>query len=454
VSHPSSRPLSLGLAALLALSATARAAGEDAEARKLLDAVVAKYKGLDAYADSGRFGIKASVNGQAKTQSETMSLAFARPNKLDLDTGTVRLTSDGKTMTTTIVPSKRFVQGPAPARLTSATIREGSTGAMIYGNPTAGLTVGVMLALLAGDDPAKEILDGAEGLTLEADRKADGKTLKALRIDRAQGPGSRILVDADSKLVAGIELVVDPKELAAGVPKGTSFSVDRIGWDAGAVKAGAEGKADFTFKAPSGFTKVETLAAAFGPPAGAGGDDEEPAQKLVGQAAPDFTLIALDGAKARPLTKADLAGKVVVIDFWATWCPPCLKELPEVQKMVQALAKGKKDVRVIALSVDENPAEKPGDYAPMRKLVEDKLREIKVDLSGNAVGLVALDADGRVAAAYQANAIPMIVLLDRKGVVQAVHIGYTERDVLEEEINTLLDGKSLAKPKGEAKPKD
>ena len=61
-----------------------------------------------------------------------------------------------------------------------------------------------------------------------------------------------------------------------------------------------------------------------------------------------------------------------------------------------------------------------------------------------------------IARAYQANAIPMIVLLDAKGVVQKVHVGYTEREVLEEEIHTLLDGKSLApaKEKDEAKPKD
>ena len=45
----------------------------------------------------------------------------------------------------------------------------------------------------------------------------------------------------------------------------------------------------------------------------------------------------------------------------------------------------------------------------------------------------------------------MIVLLDAKGVVQTVHIGYTEREVLETEINALLDGKSLIKPRDDAK---
>ena len=69
------------------------------------------------------------------------------------------------------------------------------------------------------------------------------------------------------------------------------------------------------------------------------------------------------------MTKADLAGKVVMIDFWATWCGPCLMELPEVQKMVEAYAKDKKDVVIVALSQDS----KPSELAEVRKLIEKTL---------------------------------------------------------------------------------
>jgi thiol-disulfide isomerase/thioredoxin len=56
----------------------------------------------------------------------------------------------------------------------------------------------------------------------------------------------------------------------------------------------------------------------------------------VGKPAPDFSLTLLDGpGKVKTITKAELAGKVVLIDFWATWCGPCLMELPEIQKLIE-----------------------------------------------------------------------------------------------------------------------
>ena len=111
----------------------------------------------------------------------------------------------------------------------------------------------------------------------------------------------------------------------------------------------------FDFKAPEGFSKVESLADALGRPGG--NEPEAPAMALVGKDAPNFTMTVLDGEKTKELSKADLAGQVVMIDFWATWCGPCLKELPEVAEMVKSFAKEKKAVKVIALSVDDNPGQ-------------------------------------------------------------------------------------------------
>ena len=151
------------------------------------------------------------------------------------------------------------------------------------------------------------------------------------------------------------------------------------------------------------------------------------------------------------MSKADLAGKVVMIDFWATWCGPCLMELPEVQKLVEGYAKAKKDVLIVALSQDDQPEE----LSEVRKLVEKTLEEKKIKLTGTPVGLVGIDPSHSVGDAFQVNAYPTVVLLDAKGTVQAAHVGIPNGDVsevgtvLSKAIDTLLEGKPLASPAGE-----
>ncbi|MBX6315864.1 MAG: TlpA family protein disulfide reductase [Isosphaeraceae bacterium] len=412
---------------------------EDPEARKLLDAVISAYRRLNGYADQGRFTFRALVNGQERKQGSTMALAFAQPNKINLEVGAIRLVSDGKNLITLIGPLKKYTEVPAPSKITLDILREGPIGAMLFGGASV-LTEGVLLSLLLADEPARVILEGTDGITMEADRELDGKTAKSLLVDQSSGPDFRMLVDPESHLLLGIDLVPDPKELAAGVPQGTTIEVKEFGWRPGAIRSQAPEAQAFAFEPPAGFQKVESVAEALAAAARQGGDDDQVGKELLGKPAPEFNMVVLAGeGQMKRVSKDDLAGNVVLIDFWATWCGPCLRELPEVQKMVEALAREKKEVRVIALSIDENP----GEIAQMRKLVETTLKEKQIDFGGNEVGLVALDTTGAMARAFNVSSIPMIVLLDRQGIVQKVHLGYTEREVLEQEIQDLLDGKSL-----------
>lgn len=123
---------------------------------------------------------------------------------------------------------------------------------------------------------------------------------------------------------------------------------------------------------------------------------------LTGQAAPPFTAPLLGGGT---LDLANHLGKdVVILDFWATWCPPCRKGLPAVAAAAKAFH-GQGAV-VYAVNLME-PESKVTAY----------LRDAGLDLP------VALDADGVAARLYEVSGIPQTVFIGKDGIIREVHVG-------------------------------
>jgi len=125
------------LGSLLALrpgdTASARGRGApssrgDDDAHAPFEQVADAYKTLTSYSDQGQFVVAMTLGGKARPEVRPLRLTFARPNKLDLDTGAVRLISDGKTLTTVVEPLKRYTTVPAPETIGIGTVREGPTG--------------------------------------------------------------------------------------------------------------------------------------------------------------------------------------------------------------------------------------------------------------------------------------------------------------------------------------
>jgi len=156
-------------------------------------------------------------------------------------------------------------------------------------------------------------------------------------------------------------------------------------------------------------------AAAGGPGPSSAADAEHP---LLGAAAPAFELGAPDGKKKVALS--DYAGKVIVVDFWATWCAPCKESFPAYQRLAQKF--GSK-LAVIGVSVDEDPS----GIANFAKETGAKFP-------------LAWDEGQITSKSYQPPTMPTSFVVDQSGVVRFVHSGFRVGDerAIESEIDSLL----------------
>jgi len=134
--------------------------------------------------------------------------------------------------------------------------------------------------------------------------------------------------------------------------------------------------------------------------------------------APDFTLRTLDGQKLR---LGEQRGRVVLVNFWATWCGPCRQEMPHLNKLYEKYKSS--GFVLLGVNVDDDTRQAAG--------VADKLG-VKFP--------VLPDADKRVSRQYDLSAMPSTVLIDRDGKVRYLHRGYQSgyEDTYDKQIRELL----------------
>lgn len=139
-----------------------------------------------------------------------------------------------------------------------------------------------------------------------------------------------------------------------------------------------------------------------------------------GDLAPPFSVPEVDAAgRVGPgrLDLAELRGKVVLIDFWATWCGPCRESLPAIGRIYQRHAA--QGLAVVSMNTDD----------PVKARAMLRALRVDVPLYVDTVGVADL---------YRVTTIPHVVLVDRLGVVRHVHRGFAGEDELAEDVQQLL----------------
>ncbi len=132
-----------------------------------------------------------------------------------------------------------------------------------------------------------------------------------------------------------------------------------------------------------------------------GADFRPPASP--GQPAPAYHAETLEGM---PFELAELQGDVVLLNIWATWCPPCRWEMPELQQLHRELAP--RGLRVVGVSVDAAGSE---------RVIRTFLDELGIDFQ------IVRDPAERVSSLFGAYGVPLSVLVDREGIIRWRHLG-------------------------------
>ncbi|MEH7303344.1 redoxin domain-containing protein [Neobacillus drentensis] len=137
-----------------------------------------------------------------------------------------------------------------------------------------------------------------------------------------------------------------------------------------------------------------------------------------GNKAPNFGLKTLDGQKVK---LSDMVGKKVILNFWATWCPPCKAEMPHMQDFYEE----QKNNQVTILAVNLTTSEKSSDN--IGSFVKD-------------YGLtfpIVLDSEGQVGQTYQAVTIPTSYIIDTKGVIRKKIVGPMDKEMMTELLQSV-----------------
>lgn len=419
-------------ASVLALAIASEAVATTLEtsaprAKTLVRKTLELYRELDAYSDTWSLQVVATPPGQPPKvlAEETGALSFQRPGVLRYQSPSLAVAIDGNIALHVGRATGQYRKVSAPTEWRPRHLE---------GLPEHAVIHPVALAVLSGraklweifpdirsytDSVAMEI-DGRPGYQVSGELRwgaqADEPITFTFWIDEATGFLRRAEVDLDAVIPSqtrGYFLPdVAPEELKATKMRAVFEIHDpkRKGTEVAIALEGFEEVPELLFP----MANVE----------------EQP--ELVGKPAPPWIGEGFSGPlKGQPVGRESLKGQVTLIDFWATWCPPCIAAFPDLRKLHEEFAE--EPFALVGISQD-------------KEITEAKLQGF---LKKHKVAFTQVwDQSMEIGQAFEVTSLPTYLLVDADGIVRdlSVGMGPTTKDRLRRSIRALLDGKELPPP--------
>ncbi len=372
------------------------------------------FRQVDALQVQSEQTMRMAIGGMDNRNTSSRTIAAVRPNRLSIRSGkddsAIDFVSDGETLVTYVPTMNQYMESDAPAD-----IEELLANPLVMGGPGGGMPPFVLLLL--SEDPYGSMMEGVTETEYVGIELLDGVPAHHVRCLQEQldwdawvaAEGDPLLLKVESDLSRSMAQFAD--QFGGGELQMTMTETFRD-WKVNQPPPSES----FVFTPPEGAEEVDDFF---------GGSGEPELSPLVGQPAPPVELPLLDGS---PLSLERHRGEhIVMLDFWATWCGPCVAEMP----LLVEVADEYRDKGVVFYAL--NQGEEPDEIRAFQQEQELTFQ-------------VGLDTDSAVGDAYGVQGIPMLVLIDREGVVQVVHIGYRPdiKEKLSQELDDLLSGKNLA----------
>lgn len=347
----------------------------------LRDQVTEAYGKLKSLTVTGSITADIDIAGQQQKKSQSFTASYLAPAQYRHAVAEeLLLGSTGQKVYAYEPKTKTYVQSDAP-------IQRGQINLIPAPVPQILDMQNPSLLLAIADNTMSDLLDGAKRVELGSAEKVGQTDCSKLTFVAGDGRQMTLLIDTQTHLLRQIRFDLADVFIQRGAPdvKSALLTVDYTQVTANAPVDAAQ----FAWTPPEG-AKEQTM-----------GRPMADTSALENQAAPDFKLKGLDGKEVQ---LASLKGSVVVLDFWATWCGPCVRSLPDLNKLYDQ--RRDKNLKVFAVNQQE-------DLPTVQAFVTQK----KLTLP------VLLDGDGVVGEAYAVRAIPQTVVIGKDGKVRKVFIG-------------------------------